>query len=38
MRENYERNAKKIKDMSVTVQSFKVSLDRQDQYYGRNCW
>ena len=24
--------------MSVTIQSFKVSLDRQDQHYGRNCW
>ena len=29
---------KEIKDMPVTIQSFKVSLDRQDQYYGRNCW
>ena len=29
---------KEIKDMSVTIQSFKVSLDRQEQYYGRNCW
>ena len=24
--------------MSVPIQSFKVSLDRQEQYYGRNCW
>ena len=29
---------KEIKDMPVTIQSFKVSLDRQDQYYGRNYW
>ena len=29
---------KEIKDMSVPIQSFKVSLDRQEQYYGRNCW
>ena len=29
---------KEIKDMPVTIQSFKVSLDRQDQNYGRNCW
>ena len=28
---------KEIKDMPVTIQSFKVSLDRQDLYYGRNC-
>ena len=27
---------KEIKDMSITIQSFKVSLDRQEQYYGRN--
>ena len=29
---------KEIKDMSVTIQSFKVSLDRQEQHYRRNCW
>ena len=29
---------KEIKGRPVTIQSFKFSLDRQDQYYGRNCW
>ena len=28
---------KKTKDMSATKQSFKVSLDRQEQYSYRNC-
>ena len=28
---------KEIKDMSRTIQSFKVSLDRQEQYSSRNC-
>ena len=34
-RENYARNAKKnkkkIKDMSATIQSFKLNLNRQEQ-------
>ena len=28
---------KEIKDMSATIQSFKVSLDRQSQYPRRHC-
>ena len=28
---------KEIKDMSASIQSFKVSLDRQEQYCRRNC-
>ena len=28
---------KKIKDMPATIQSFKVSLDRLEQYSGKNC-
>ena len=36
-RENYERLQKETKDMSSTIQSFRVSLDRQEQYSRRNC-
>ena len=34
--ENYENFFKRVKDMSATIQSFKVSLDRQEQYSRRN--
>ena len=42
-REKVERNKimkemqKEIREMSATIQSFKVSLDRQEQYSRRNC-
>ena len=42
-REKVERNKimremqKEIKEMSATIHSFKVSLDRQEQYSRRNC-
>ena len=36
-RENYERLQKETKDMPSTIQSFRVSLDRQEQYSRRNC-
>ena len=28
---------KEIKDMSITIHLFKVSLERQEQYSKRNC-